>query len=69
MKAVSSGIKQGVWFSQIEIRNLASGAPQVFCRGNAEEALTNLEVSKIHLSISHTRDTAIALVILEGQKE
>jgi holo-[acyl-carrier protein] synthase len=69
MKAIGRGIKQEVWFSQIEIRNRASGAPQLYCHGKADEALKYLEVAKIHLSISHTQDTAVAIVILEDQKE
>jgi len=66
MKAINMGIKQEIWFLQIEIRNRVSGAPEILCSGKAEETLSNLAAENIHVSISHNKNTAIAMVIVEG---
>jgi holo-[acyl-carrier protein] synthase len=65
MKAIGKGIRQGVWFTQIEVLNEASGAPYVRVNGEVEISITMLDVKKIHVSITHTKNTAAAVVILE----
>ncbi len=65
MKALGQGIRQGVWFLQIEVLNRESGEPYVLLRGEAEKILDELQVECIHLSISHTHGVAAAVVILE----
>lgn len=67
MKAVGRGIRQGVWFSQIEVLNEESGAPYVRVKGEIETTLNESGVKKIHVSITHTKNTAAAVVILEQQ--
>ncbi|MCB2180031.1 holo-ACP synthase [bacterium] len=66
MKAIGKGIRQEIWFSQIEILNHASGAPYFSLHGKAQEALETLEVSSTHLSISHSKENAVSMVILES---
>jgi holo-[acyl-carrier protein] synthase len=65
MKAVGRGIRQGVWFTQIEVLNEASGAPYVRVMGEVEASLTQSGVKNIHVSVTHTKSTAAAVVILE----
>jgi holo-[acyl-carrier protein] synthase len=66
MKAVGRGIRQEVWFSQIEVLSSETGAPYILVHGEAERALQALEAKTVHVSISHTREAAIAIVIVEG---
>lgn len=68
MKAIGKGIKQEVWFSQIEVRNHASGAPYLAVQRKAKEAIEALQISKIHISISHSKEHAVAIVILESHE-
>jgi holo-[acyl-carrier protein] synthase len=65
MKALGAGLRQGIWFSQIEVLNEDSGQPHLAVSGTSRELLASRAVATIHLSISHTAELAIAIVILE----
>ncbi|RMG00356.1 MAG: 4'-phosphopantetheinyl transferase, partial [Acidobacteria bacterium] len=41
------------------------GVPYLKVTGTAEKALQHLKVDRLHLSLSHTQEHAIAIVILE----
>jgi holo-[acyl-carrier protein] synthase len=66
MKALGHGIRQEVWFTQIEVLNDANGAPYVQVSGEAERVLNAKGAKRIHVSITHTKNTAGAVVILEN---
>lgn len=53
-----------VGWRDIGVRRLPDGRPEVVVTGRAEELLAPHRVS-IHLSISHSRDVAAAVAILE----
>jgi holo-[acyl-carrier protein] synthase len=65
MKAVGKGIRQGIWFTQIEVLNEESGAPYVRVNGEMEASMKEMGVKTIHISVTHTKSTAAAIVILE----
>jgi len=65
MKAIGAGIRQEVWFDQIEVWNDKSGKPQVQVKGEAERRLKESGSAHIHVSISHSKEMAVAVVILE----
>lgn len=65
MKAIGSGIRQGVWFSQIEVLHLDTGQPFLKLSGQAELKAQEMHLERVHLSISHTGGMAAAIVILE----
>ena len=66
MKAIGAGIRQEIWFTQIEVLNDESGKPQVQVKGEAEKRLEELGAERIHVSISHSGGMAVAVVILEN---
>ena len=68
MKAIGKGIRQEVWFTQIEILNHETGAPHIQVHGKAERVFLALGVKNIHISISHTDGMAVAMVVLEGDE-
>ena len=49
---------------EIEVVSGASGRPQLFLRGWAEKLLRRRGIQQLSVSISHTRDFAVATVIL-----
>lgn len=49
----------------MEIKNDEFGAPYFEISGEAKEILEKLGANKVHLSMSHTTEHAIANVILE----
>jgi len=67
VKALGTGFSQGIFFDQIDIVSLPSGQPTIKLSGPALERSKNLDVHNIHLSITHGRDIASAIVILEGK--
>ena len=66
MKALGAGIRQKVWFAQIEVLNDASGKPYINVSEEAERLLQAREAKQVHVSISHSGGMAVALVILES---
>lgn len=66
MKAIGAGIRQGLWFKDVEVINDPNGAPHIETSGKASELRQELEVESIHISICHSGGLAIGLVILEG---
>ena len=65
LKALRTGWRGKIGWQDIEIKNDEQGAPYFEISGEAREILENLGANKIHLSISHTTEHAIANVILE----
>ena len=65
MKAIGKGIRQEVWFTQIEVLNNQDGQPYIQVKGEAEVWLRALSVRNIHVSIAHTKQNAVGIVILE----
>jgi holo-[acyl-carrier protein] synthase len=56
----------GVSFLDIEVLNNHNGKPELLLHGEALRIATNMGVKSNFLSISHSRDNAIAFVILSG---
>lgn len=66
VKALGSGFAQGIGLHDIRIASLPSGKPELSFHGNALKRASALRVSAVHLSLSHARTTAGAVVILES---
>ena len=66
MKAIGLGIRQEIWFTQIEVLNRETGQPYLRLNGAAQSRLDELGASSIHVSISHNENNAVAVVILES---
>jgi len=65
-KALGTGFARGVTMHNIEVRSLASGAPALLLSGRARELADAMGATSLHLSLTHGRDVAAAVVILEG---
>jgi holo-[acyl-carrier protein] synthase len=66
VKALGTGMRQGVHFRQIYISHHDSGAPILDFTGRAREIADTLGVEDRHLSISDEREFALAFVVLAG---
>lgn len=64
-KALGTGRFSGVSFREISVET-AHGAPNLILTGKAHELARDLGVTKTHVSISHDRGCAVAVVIVEG---
>ena len=65
MKALGAGIRQEVWFTQVEVLNDQVGKPVVRLSGEAEKRFEESGATKIHVSISHSGGLAVAVVVLD----
>ena len=65
LKALKTGWRGKITWHDMEILNDSQGVPSLTIKGEAQNLLENLGADKIHLSISHTTDHAVAQVVLE----
>lgn len=66
LKALGTGWQNGLQFSDVEVSNNELGAPSITLHGRALEESRRLGVQRIHVSLSHHRNFAVAQVLLEG---
>ena len=65
MKALGTGWQNGIRWRDIETINDRLGKPNLNLFGKAKELASEMKVKKIHVSLSHSENYAIAQVILE----
>ncbi len=68
-KALGTGWRDGMKWTDIEVENDELGKPSINLSGIALEYFREKGGSHIHLSISHTKEYAVAFVTLEGEDE
>ncbi|NLL42733.1 MAG: holo-ACP synthase [Firmicutes bacterium] len=68
MKAIGLGWQQGVPFGAVEIYTNAKGQPQVRLLEPAQKAAADRGITRFVLSLSHTRELAMAYVIALGEE-
>ena len=66
LKAVGRGWVNGLSLFEIEVINEANGRPVMRISGRTEKELAPLAIKIIHVSISHLKTMATAVVILES---
>jgi len=66
MKALGTGWNHGVRWQDCEVARLPGGRPTIHFHGKAAEFAARLGAKHAALSLSHTREQAIAQVILEN---
>jgi holo-[acyl-carrier protein] synthase len=66
MKAIGTGWRRGVTWRDFEVTNLPSGKPTLALHGVAAAIAAKLGVTNISLSMTHTSEMAMAMVILES---
>jgi holo-[acyl-carrier protein] synthase len=65
MKAIGTGLSRGVSWQHVEVVNEPSGRPTLRLYGGALAAADALGVKRISVSLTHTKELAFAVVILE----
>ena len=65
MKALGTGWSDGVRWRDIEIVRGERGAPSLRLHGRALERLREIGARRAHVSLTHSREIAMAQVILE----
>lgn len=65
MKAIGTGLRRGVTWQDVEVGREPSGKPVLRFHGQAAEFAKKLGVRRSALSLTHSAETAMAMVILE----
>ena len=66
MKAIGTGWNRGVRWQDVEVQRLPGGRPTVVFHGRAGEFFARLGATRTHLSLTHTKGMALAVVVLES---
>ncbi|MDP6132169.1 MAG: holo-ACP synthase [Dehalococcoidia bacterium] len=66
MKALGTG-NRGVGWKDIEVVRHESGAPSIKLHGRAERRAQRLGVQEVALSLSHSREYAVAFVVVRRE--
>ncbi|MFM9271022.1 holo-ACP synthase [Halomonas elongata] len=66
VKALGTGLRHGMRWTEIQVTNDASGRPVLKLSGRAEELATASGVRGLHVSLSDEVAFAVAFVVLEA---
>jgi holo-[acyl-carrier protein] synthase len=64
-KALGTGLA-GLVLKDIRVVNNHNGKPEITLFGTAKKALAKSGASRVHISLTHERDNAIAMIVLEN---
>lgn len=67
LKALGTGLRDGISWLDMEVRNDELGKPFLEVSGRAAEQFAAAGGGRSHLSLSHDAGCAVAMVILEGR--
>jgi len=65
LKAIGTGWRFGIRFGEIGVVHDELGKPELRLTGKAKEWIDNELVTNIHVSLSHLKEMATAVVVLE----
>ena len=66
LKALGTGLRGEIAINEIEVVNDELGKPSIHLCGKTAEYLSDKNVVNIHLSLSHVKELAMAVVVLES---
>lgn len=64
-KAIGTGWRGGLAFNEVEVQNDELGKPSLHLLGETALIASEKNIKTIHLSLSHTKELAVAMVVLE----
>ena len=65
-KALGTGISRGVGWQEIEVVRRQGERPEIVLHGRAAERARAMGMQHVSLSLTHSRDVAMAVVVLES---
>ncbi len=64
-KALGKGLSEGMTWTDVMVQNDEAGKPHIHLKRKAKEIADQMGVATIHVSLTHTDESAMAVVILE----
>jgi holo-[acyl-carrier protein] synthase len=68
-KALGTGISRGVSWPEFEVRRQRGQRPELHLHGRAAAIAEQLGITRLSLSLSHSREHSLAVVVAEGEEE
>jgi holo-[acyl-carrier protein] synthase len=65
-KAIGTGWTDPTQLQEVEILNNEKGKPGIILSGSTLEVFNKIGAAVIHISISHSKEIAVAFVVIEG---
>ena len=65
LKALGTGTARGIAWPEAGIVNLPGGQPTLVITGRAREIMEEKGVARAHVTLSHSRGHAVAVVVME----
>jgi holo-[acyl-carrier protein] synthase len=65
LKALGTGLRGDIVLNEIEVSNDDLGKPSINLIGKSGQIITDKKIKTTHLSLSHTKEMALAMVVLE----
>lgn len=66
LKALGTGLRGEIMINEIEVINDELGKPSIHLKGKTAETLAVKNIQTIHVSLSHTKEMAMAMIVLES---
>jgi len=66
LKALGTGLRDGISWHDVEVVNDALGKPSLVLTGKADDLFRERGLSASHLSLAHDSGHAVAMVVLEA---
>ena len=66
LKALGTGLRDGISWQDLEVVNDQLGKPELQVRGRAAEILAGRGGGRLHLSLSHDGGCAVAMLVMEA---
>lgn len=67
LKAIKTGVGPGTSLQEVEVIRGSKGEPEVHLHGMTRRVAESKGVRRIHLTLSHTPNYAVAFVVCEGE--
>ncbi|MCW3117373.1 MAG: acpS [Chitinophagaceae bacterium] len=64
-KAMGTGWKNGTAFNEVEVTHDEFGKPEIILLGETRKTINEMAIGKISVSLSHLKNIAAAVVIIE----
>jgi len=64
-KALGTGFGRGLNWTDVVVRNRPDGKPELLLKGKARDLAAEKGVRRVHLSLSHTDESGLAIVVME----
>ena len=62
-KLLKTGFDGNIAWKEIEVNNIEGGAPEIVLYGNTKKIASQKKINDIKISLSHSREYAISMVI------